>query len=123
MEHASCDGLDAEVICEHVYYGRIVLSLYRDSAPGAAPVRAEQHKAATYPELVASPCLRLVTVATEVGGRMSSRCAEILTSLAHARARQAVRIECCFYSSPQGGREHVYADRARRYPASGTPGL
>ena len=100
MEHASCDGLDTEVICaqhalasslsdaddphatddwlpvatdvrvgacqhEHVYYGRIVLSLYLDRAPW----------------------------------------------------RHAVRIECCVYSSQQGGREHVYADRARRYSA------
>ena len=65
MEHPSCDELDAEGICGHVYYGRILLSLYLDRAPW----------------------------------------------------RHAVRIECCVYSSQQGEREHVYADRARRYSA------
>ena len=31
--------------------------------------------------------------------------------------RHGVRIECCVYRSQQGEREHVYADRARRYSA------
>ena len=53
------------IVDRHVYYGRIVLSLYLDRAPW----------------------------------------------------RHAVRIECCVYSSQQGEREHVYADRARRYSA------
>ena len=41
MEHASCNELDAEGICEHVYYGRILLSLYLDRAPWRHAVRIE----------------------------------------------------------------------------------
>ena len=56
---------------------------------GVALARAERAKATTYPELVASPVVRLVTVAMEVGGRMSTSTRQLLRQLARAKARAA----------------------------------
>ena len=56
---------------------------------GVAIARAERAKATTYPELVASPVVRLVTVAMEVGGRMSTTSLQLLRHLARAKARAA----------------------------------
>ena len=59
------------------------------SEDGVAIARAERAKATTYPELVESPVVRLVTVATEVGGRISTATRVLLRQLAQARARSA----------------------------------
>ena len=75
----------------------LVSALHADGTPwggaaereGVAIARAERAKAATYPELVGSPILRLVTVACEVGGRWSSEARSVLRSLASAKARSA----------------------------------
>ena len=48
---------------------------------------AEKKKRRTYPELVDSSRLRLVTVATEVGGRFSKTARELLEVAAACRAR------------------------------------
>ena len=60
-----------------------------DTEDSVAIRRAERAKATTYPELVESPVLRLVTLAVEVGGRMSDDCASVLSRLAACRARSA----------------------------------
>ena len=49
--------------------------------------RAEQSKKNTYPELVDSPVVQLLTVASETGGRMSSAAGKLLAAAAYARAR------------------------------------
>ena len=60
-----------------------------DSEAGVALARAEAAKAATYPELVGSARLRLVTLACEVGGRWSSGCVHLVRALARHRAESA----------------------------------
>ena len=57
-------------------------------ADGVAIQRGERAKRATYPELVQSDVVRLVTVACEVGGRFSEASAAIVRQLAAARARE-----------------------------------
>ena len=54
---------------------------------GVAIRRGEAAKASTYPELLRSDAVRLVTVACEVGGRWSATCRSVLRRLAAARAR------------------------------------
>ena len=60
-----------------------------DATAGVALTRAERCKERTYPELVDSTVLRLVTVACEVGGRWNSATADLLRDLAYARSRDA----------------------------------
>ena len=75
----------------------LVSPLHADGSPwdhaatqdGIAISRAEQVKASTYPELVDSPVVRLVTVACEVGGRWNAESQSTLRSLAAGRARAA----------------------------------
>ena len=55
--------------------------------PGTCFRPAEKRKAQTYPELVGSSRLRLVTVATEIGGRVNAGGRALLEAAAHARAR------------------------------------
>ena len=57
-------------------------------ADGAVIQRGEKAKLTTYPELVQSDVVRLVTVACEVGGRMSEASAATIRQLAAARARE-----------------------------------
>ena len=59
------------------------------AADGVAIRRAEAAKRRTYPELVNSSVIRLVTVACEVGGRWNHATQELLRGLAGARARAA----------------------------------
>ena len=54
---------------------------------GVALREAEKRKARTYPELVGSSRLRLLTAASEVGGRMNAAARGLLETAAHARAR------------------------------------
>ena len=54
---------------------------------GSAIARAEAKKRATYPELVHSDRLQLLTLACEVGGRWSNTCVKTIRALAAARAR------------------------------------
>ena len=56
---------------------------------GVAIRRGEKAKEATYPELVRSDVVRLITVAGEVGGRLSATTAATLRQLAVARARES----------------------------------
>ena len=56
---------------------------------GVAIRRGEKAKETAYPELVRSDTVRLVTLACEVGGRMSAACAATLRQLAAARARES----------------------------------
>ena len=103
---AKSDGRRLEIVatglplCQGVPLGidvTLVSVLRADGVPcpraaaddGVAIARAERRKAATYPELVASNSLRLVTLACETGGRWSSQCALTLRQLAAARARAA----------------------------------
>ena len=58
-------------------------------ADGVAIQRGEKAKRTTYPELVQSDVVRLVTVACEVGGRMSEASAATIRLLAAARARES----------------------------------
>ena len=75
----------------------VVSPLHADGQPwaraadsdGVAIRRAEAAKRAAYPELVGSAVVRLVTVASEVGGRMSPETKGLLQQLAGARARTA----------------------------------
>ena len=60
-----------------------------DWRPGVAIQRAEEDKDTTYPELVDSDQLRLVTLACETGGRWSKQCLDTIRALAHAKAREA----------------------------------
>jgi hypothetical protein len=60
-----------------------------EQRPGVALARAERNKERTYPELVDSPVLRLITVACETGGRWNAATESLLSDLAHARAREA----------------------------------
>ena len=60
-----------------------------EQRPGVALERAERNKERTYPELVDSPVLRLITVACETGGRWNSATAALLRDLAYARSRDA----------------------------------
>ena len=62
-----------------------------DVAPGVSLQRAEHEKDVTYPELVGSDTVRLMTLACETGGRWSEACATIIAGLAAARAREAPR--------------------------------
>ena len=55
--------------------------------PGVSLQRAERLKARTYPELVNSSRLRLLTVAMEVGGRTNEAARDLLRTAAAARAR------------------------------------
>ena len=75
----------------------LVSPLHADGQPwakaatqdGVAISRGEALKARTYPELVKSTEVRLVTLACEVGGRWSADCRTLLRGLAGARARSA----------------------------------
>ena len=75
----------------------IVAPLHADGRPwphaarrdGAALARAAQTKDRTYPELVGSPVVRLVTVACETGGRLCAAARDLLRGMATARARAA----------------------------------
>ena len=75
----------------------MVSPLHADGSPwphaavtnGVAIARAEKSKATTYPELVESDRLRLLTLACEVGGRWSQTCLDTVKALAQARSRQA----------------------------------
>ena len=51
--------------------------------------RAEKDKERTYPELIDSAVLRLVTLACETGGRWNDTTADVVRKLAVARAREA----------------------------------
>ena len=62
-----------------------------DVAPGVSLRRAERNKDATYPELVGSDVVKLLTLACETGGRWSDACVEVVAALAAARARSAPR--------------------------------
>ena len=62
-----------------------------DVRAGTAIARGEREKDRTYPELVDSPVLRLVTLAGETGGRWSEATAFLLRQLAQARGRDAPR--------------------------------
>ena len=55
--------------------------------PGASLRVAEKRKERTYPELARSSRLRLITAATEVGGRFNAAARELLEIAAIARAR------------------------------------
>ena len=63
-----------------------------DTVPGVSIRRGERKKATTYPELVSSPLVRLVTLACEAGGRWSLQCCSLVQGLAAARARSAPRV-------------------------------
>ena len=75
----------------------VVAPLHADGLPwpdaattdGVALARGEKAKLDRYPELVDSTVVRLVTVASEVGGRWSPEAQEVLGGLATARARSA----------------------------------
>jgi hypothetical protein len=58
-----------------------------DSRAGVSFKRAERSKATTYPELVNSSVLQLVTVASETGGRLNRAGCSLLADAAVARAR------------------------------------
>ena len=58
-----------------------------DTEAGIAIQRGEACKARTYPELVESSQLRLLTLAVETGGRWSTTCATTVRQLAAAKAR------------------------------------
>jgi len=58
-----------------------------DTEAGVAIQRGEACKARTYPELVESSQLRLLTLAVETGGRWSTTCATTVRQLAAAKAR------------------------------------
>ena len=60
-----------------------------DTVAGTAIKRAERNKERTYPELVDSSVLRLVTLACETGGRWSQTTADLTRQLATARSRDA----------------------------------
>ena len=57
--------------------------------PGASFRRAEASKANTYPELVNSSLLQLLTVASETGGRLNRTGCKLLEDVAAVRARAA----------------------------------
>ena len=59
--------------------------------PGVAIRRAERDKDVTYPELVNSGQLRLLTLACEIGGRWSDTCRDTVRQLATVKAREAPR--------------------------------
>lgn len=63
-----------------------------DQKPGVAFGRAEHSKRTTYPELVDSPVLRLLTVATETGGRFNRTAKTLIADAARARARSEPRV-------------------------------
>jgi len=54
--------------------------------PGVALGRARNTKEETYPELLQSPHLRLLTAGIETGGRLSSQALELLNVLASTKA-------------------------------------
>lgn len=62
-----------------------------ETRPGNAIARAEERKAATYPELVNTSIVKLTTLACEVGGRWSSSCRVLEEGLAAARAQSVPR--------------------------------
>ena len=59
--------------------------------PGASFRRAHRHKTQTYPELVGSSVLSLVTAAVEVGVRMCPEALELIDAAAAARAQAEPR--------------------------------
>ena len=59
---------------------------------GVALARAEAAKKRTYPEMVDSPVVRLVTIGIETGGRCSETTLDLLRRMAAARARSAPRV-------------------------------
>ena len=75
----------------------VVSPLHADGRPwpraatsdGVAIRRAELAKRRTYPELVDSSEVRLITLACEVGGRWSSTVADVLRRMGASRARSA----------------------------------
>ena len=62
-----------------------------DVKPGVALARAEKAKRDKYPELVGSPVLRLVTVASETGGRFNGEAYKLLDAAATAKVRSLPR--------------------------------
>jgi hypothetical protein len=84
MEHGIPVAVDATMVsplhADGTIYDRA------DSVPGIALHRARRAKAETYPELAASPQLRLLTVAIETGGRMNGEARALLKTLAAQRA-------------------------------------
>ena len=80
-------GVDASIVSPLHADGTVWLGA--DMKNGVAISRAEADKAATYPELIDSDELRLVTVACETGGRWSQTCVDLLRQLAKSRARDA----------------------------------
>ena len=84
MEHGIPVAVDATMVSPLHADG----SIYdrADSVPGIALHRARRAKAETYPELAASPQLRLLTVAIETGGRMNGEARALLKTLAAQRA-------------------------------------
>ena len=62
-----------------------------DTVAGSSISRGEKKKPDTYPELVDSPHVKLLTLACEVGGRWSATCSRVVSELAAVRARQAPR--------------------------------
>ena len=78
----------------------VVSPLHADGTPfarahfhrGSTFHRAEKSKRDTYPELVGSSVLRLMTVACEVGGRFNTEAKTLVTQLAEAKARSEVRV-------------------------------
>ena len=103
---ASHDGRRIEVLATGLplYRGvplavdaTLVSALHADGQPwagaaerdGVAIQRGERAKRTTYPELVGSSVVRLVTLACEAGGRWSDECRSVLRDLAAFRARSA----------------------------------
>jgi hypothetical protein len=60
---------------------------HADCRIGVSLARARRTKDTTYPELLSSSRLRLVVVAVEVGGRISTETAQLLTDLSSFKAR------------------------------------
>ena len=77
----------------------LVSPLHADGSPqpgaaseaGASLRRAEHSKQTTYPELVDSARLRLVTAAMEAGGRSNEAAQQLLSAAAVVRARDVSR--------------------------------
>ncbi len=60
---------------------------HADERPGVALGRGRRSKETTYPELLSSSRLRLLTAGVETGGRLSKEALELLAELASFRAR------------------------------------
>ena len=64
---------------------------HADDTAGCSTQRGEHDKDITYPELLQSPHVRLLTLACETGGRWSRTCCRVVRELSWARARRAPR--------------------------------